>query len=195
MPRRERELEDGGIYHVYNRGNNRKVLFRNADDFAVFRELWIKAKERYDFRIYHYGWMSNHYHVLLRIGSGKDLSRLLHWVQLGYARYLKKKYKAVGRFFQERYRSPRIPAESYYLQCGRYIERNPVVAGMVSKAGRYEYSSAAYDAIGKADILVTEDLYYAQMGRTAEERQQAYRKFLSLEDPYRGMVDEALVKV
>lgn len=195
MPRKVRELEDGGIYHIYNRGNNRRILYRAEKDFAVFRRLWLRAKERYDFWVYHYCWMSNHYHILLKIGRGKELGSLLHWVQLGYARYFKKRYKISGRFFQERYRSPKIPEESYYLQCGRYIERNPVVAGITKEAVDYRYSSAAFYGLGQQDDLITENLYYAGMGKTAEERRKYYREFLSLEDPYRSMVDGALIKV
>ncbi len=73
MPRKVRELEDGGIYHIYNRGNNRRALFREGKDFNAFRDLWLSVKLRYEFDIYHYCWMSNHYHVLLRVKRGEDL--------------------------------------------------------------------------------------------------------------------------
>lgn len=195
MPRKPRELEDGGIYHIFNRGNNRWKLFRDSEDYGVFYGLWYEAKDRCGAEVFHYCWMSNHYHVLLKIEIGKTLGRLLHWVQLGYARYFKKKYKTVGHIFQERYRSPRIPEESYYLQCGRYIERNPVKAKMVSIAERYPYSSAAYYAAGKTDGLITANLYYKSLGNTLETRRENYRKFLTLEDPYDSMISAALVKI
>ena len=194
MPRKVRELENGGIYHVYNRGNNRRNLFRDAKDFETFRRLWLKAKERYAFWVYHYCWMSNHYHILLKIGRGKDLGRLLHWVQLGYARYFKKRYKISGRFFQERYRSPRIPEESYYLQCGRYIERNPVKAKKVVRAEDYCYSSAGYYVEGRKDPLLTENLYYQEMGKSAEERRKNYKAFVRIDEPYSELISDQLLK-
>lgn len=72
--------------------------------------------------------MTNRYHLLVESKEADSLPRFMHWVQLGYARYYKKKFETTGHVFEERYRSPRIAKESYYLQCGRYIERNPVKA-------------------------------------------------------------------
>lgn len=195
MPRKPREIEDRGIYHVFNRGNNRWKLFREPEDYGVFSALWYEAKGRYSADVFHYCWMSNHYHVLVRMEIGEDLGKLLHWVQLGYARYFKKKYKTQGHIFQERFRSPRIPEESYYLQCGRYIERNPVKAKMILAAEDYLYSSAAYYVTGQTDGLITPNLYYEGLGKTPETRRENYRKFLLLEDPYEPMISAALAKV
>lgn len=119
----------------------------------------------------------------------------MHRTQLAYARYFKKKYKFMGHVFQERFRSPRIPEESYYLQCGRYIERNPVKAGLVKDAAGYPWSSAAYYALGEPDALITPNLYYAGMGASTAERQENYQKFLSMDEPYGAIVDQALTRV
>jgi putative transposase len=195
MPRRQRELEDGGIYHVYSRGNNRQRLFRGEADFEKYLELLKRSRERYAFRLYHYCLMSNHVHLLLEIMCGKDLARVMHDLQLGYARYYKKQYKYTGHLYQGRYRSPRIPGESYYLQCGRYIERNPVKTGLVSQAEDYKYSSAAYYVLGQRNDLITPNRYYAGMGRTETERQAAYRELVRLEEPYSDMVTAGLQRV
>jgi len=119
----------------------------------------------------------------------------MHAFQLNYARYFKRKYQTVGHVFQERFRSPRIPEESYYLQCGRYIERNPVKAGLVTEAAEYLHSSARYYVLGTEDPLITPNVYYAEMGRDVGERKENYRRFLLLDEPYSSMVDAALVKV
>lgn len=193
MPRKVREIEDGGIYHVFNRGNNRMDLFRESKDFAWFYSLWIKGKEKYPCDVFHYCFMNNHYHILVRMTLGSDLKKLLHDVQLGYVRYFKKKHRFIGRLFQERYRSPRIGAESYYLQCGRYIERNPVKAGLVGLAEDYEYSSARYYVKGKDDSLVTPNLYYDGLGRNTGERRKKYRNFLAMDEPYSPMIDRMLL--
>ena len=70
-----------------------------------------------------------------------------------------------------------------------------MVAGMIKAAADYPYSSAALYGLGRRDDLVTTNLYYEGMGKTAEERQGYYRKFLSLQDPYRSMIDGELIKV
>lgn len=188
-------LEDGGIYHIYSRGNNRKWLFRDKDDFRFYKELLADQRDKYSYDLYHYCLMTNHIHMLLRIKQGDELPRLMHGVQLGYTRYYRKKYKYLGHLYQGRFRSPRIADESYYLQCGRYIERNPVKAGVVEHAADYPYSSAADYVLGISDSLVTHNPYYLEMGKTFEERQKNYELFVSLDEPYREMVDAGLARV
>ncbi len=195
MPRRVRELEDGGIYHVFNRGNDRRKLFGSSEDFQFFLEKLLQEKLLLDVKVYHYCLMTNHFHLLFEVMKGQDLPKLMHRLQLAYARYFKKKYDFQGHVFQERFRSPRIPRESYYLQCGRYIERNPLKAQMVVEAHDYPYSSARYYACGHKDPLITPNVYYELMGATGEQRQISYRDFLSLEDPYTNVLDETLTKV
>lgn len=195
MPRRVRELENNGIYHVYARGNNRQKIFRDREDFEAYLEILSRVKERYEFEIYHYCLMTNHFHFLMRVQLGAELPRIMHQIQLRYVKYYKKKYRYYGHLFQGRFRSPRIAEESHYLQCGRYIERNPLKARMTKKAWEYEYSSAAYYVLGKEDKLMTPNLYYEDMGKTPTERQTAYKKFVSIDEPYAAMIDEYLRRV
>lgn len=195
MPRRKRELENGGIYHIYCRGNNRQRLFRCEKDFEKYLELLKKIKDRYEFQLYHYCLMSNHVHLLMEVVQGRNLACIMHQLQLGYARYYKKQYKYTGHLYQGRFRSPRISEESYYLQCGRYIERNPVKAKMVDKAEDYEYSSASYYVMGHDNDLIAMNRYYASMGKTVEERRRAYREFVTLDEPYEDMVTAGLQRV
>ena len=194
MPRKPREFVAGGIYHVFNRGNNRKVLFEEAGDFECFMRLLKDGSSRESVCLYHYCLMSNHYHLLVRSNEMESLPRYMHWVQLGYARYFKKTYETTGHVFEERYRSPRIAEESYYLQCGRYIERTPVKARMVKKAADYPYSSAAHYVRGRKDPLVTENLYYQAMGSSEEDRRRNYEKFVSIEEPYTDLIAAQLLK-
>lgn len=195
MPRRQRELTDEGIYHVFNRGNDRRLLFREEQDFRQFMKALLAAKTRLHSDIYHYCLMTNHFHFLLQVRKGKDLPDLMREVQLTYTRYFNKKYRCVGHLFQERFRSPRIPEESYYLACGRYIERNPVKAGMVVEAASYPYSSAAYYVNAAIDPLLTANFYYEEMGRSDHERRLSYRKFLMIDEPYGDILDRELTKV
>jgi len=195
VPRKIRELVDGGIYHVFNRGNDRRDLFQNQEDFNYFLNQLLMVKTELVVDLYHYCLMTNHFHLLIQIHKAEALSKLMHRLQLSYARYFKKKYSFVGHVFQERFRSPRIPEESYYLQCGRYIERNPVKAGLVKDSSQYEWSSASYYASGKQNLLITPNLYYQEMGLTPEQKQSNYQKFLSVDEPYSKLVDEMLVKV
>ncbi len=195
MPRTPRELVDGGIYHVFNRGNDRRQLFGEPEDYRCFLNHLRRGLADRPGALYHYCLMPNHFHLLLAVQHGEDLPALMHRTQLAYARYFKKTRAFTGHVFQERFRSPRIAEESYYLQCGRYIERNPVKAHLVAQAADYPYASARYYALGQPDPLVTPNPYYEAMGQVAEERQQRYREFLALEEPYAPMLDAALTHV
>ncbi len=123
MPRKPRELVDGGIYHVFNRGNDRRQLFGEPEDYQRFLGDLQRGLTERAAALYHYCLMPNHFHLLLQVQQAPDLPTLMHRLQLGYARYFKKTRAFTGHVFQERFRSPRIAAESYYLQCGRYIVR------------------------------------------------------------------------
>lgn len=195
MPRRRRELVDEGIYHVYNRGNDRRQLFSEPEDYRCFLNHLSLGISKYSVKLYHYCLMPNHFHLLLKVQGADDLPDLMHQVQIAYVRYFKKTRAFVGHVFQDRFRSPRISQESYYLQCGRYIERNPVKAAMVKEAQGYPYSSAAFYGRGEKDPLLTVNPYYLEMGSSEPERQRRYREFLALDEPYAAMVDAALTQV
>ena len=195
MPRKPRELVDSGIYHVFNRGNDRRQLFSEAEDYLCFLNHLKEGNSRFSTELYHYCLMPNHFHLLLKIQKGDDLPTMMHRVQLAYARYFKKTRAFIGHIFQERFRGPRIDKESYYLQCGRYIERNPVNAGLVQDASDYPYSSAKFYTRGEKNTLLTPNPYYLPMGHSEQERRQRYRDFLMLEEPYAAMLDAALKKV
>jgi len=139
MPRKPRAFVDGGIYPVFNRGNNRKSLFHDETDFSCFLTLLSRAQVKYALPLFHYCLMTNHFHLLVRTETKEGLPQCIHWLQLAYARYLKKRYRTTGHIFEERFRSPRIAEESYSLQCGRYLERNPVKARITRHAWEYAY--------------------------------------------------------
>jgi putative transposase len=193
MPRKSRELMDLGIYHIVGRGNNRQKLYQEKADYEQKIALLLRAKQKWTFELFHYCLMPNHFHLLVRVQKGADLPSIMRETLLAYTRYCKRKYRFMGHLFQGRFKSPRIPEESYYLQCGRYIERNPVKAKMVSEAWHYPYSSACFYISGKSDSLITPNLYYQQMGSSDTERQEAYRRFLLQDEPYRSIVDAELL--
>ena len=186
MPRAKRALLDLGIYHVFNRGNNGLDIFNDSDDFCMFSRLLNESKNEFNVQIFHYCLMRNHFHLLLQIPHWDTLPKFMHKIQLTYARFFKKKLDFTGHLFQNRYRSPLIPEESYYLECGRYIERNPIKAGLVSDPSQYKWSSAKYYTRGLSDPIVTPNSYYLEIGQTPEERKIQYQKFLLIDDPYKN---------
>jgi len=193
MPRPPRPLVEGGCYHLIARGNNRQFLFTEEAAFRYFLDGLARAKTRYPAKLYHYCLMSNHIHLLLAIESGADLPRFMQHLLQGYGRWYQHRVGQVGHVWQGRYKSPLVARDSYFLEAGRYIERNPLRAKLVTDLKDYPWSSYAFYAYGTDHALVDEDPYYASLGSTAYRRQEAYRQFVSLESPYATILDTQLL--
>ena len=194
MPRKPRPLVDNGCYHLIARGNNRQHLFQETSDFQRFLDLTARAKARHSSKLYHYCLMSNHIHLLLEVASGKDLPKFMQFLLQSYGRRFQKKIGHVGHVWQGRYKSPLVSQESYFLEAGRYIERNPLRAGMVQDLKDYPWSSYPSYAFGTANPLVDEDPYYQSLGTASCQRQEAYRNFVRMEHPYDTLLDQELVQ-
>lgn len=194
MPRPPRPLVDGGCYHLIARGNNRQFVFPADEAFRYFLDLLARATARYPAKLYHYCLMSNHLHLLLEIGVGGHLPKFMQFILQGYGRWYQARVGHSGHVWQGRYKSPLVTQESDYLEAGRYIERNPLRAKLVTDLNDYPWSSYRYYAYGFPNPLVAEDPYYSQLGPDPSRRQAAYRDFVRLESPYAPLLDAELVQ-
>ena len=93
-----------------------------------------------------------------------------------YVQYYNYTYKRTGTLWEGRYKATLIDSETYLLTCMRYIELNPVRAGMVSHPSEYPWSSYHYNAMGQPDELITPHIEYQRLDKTDETRQAAYRQ-------------------
>jgi len=167
-----------GFLHVISRGNNRRKLFLQQKDFRIFYRLLIKLKGDEKIKIYHYCLMSNHVHLLLGTDEGSNLSLFMKRLNLTYSNYYRKKHDYVGHLWQGRFKSKVIDNDEYFLQCGKYIELNPVRAKIVALPQDYYYSSYHYYACGAPDELLTSDPFYLGLGSTAAIRQEKYKNLI-----------------
>ncbi len=194
MPRKPRLLLDNGYYHLIARGNNRQFIFVEASAFLRFKELLLESKSKFSWKLLHYCLMSNHIHLLGQIHLGAELPRLMQFLLFEYSRWHKKQNHYSGHLWEGRYKSPLISKESYLLECGRYIERNPVRAGVVKIAEEYPWSSYSYYASAQKDLLVDEDPYYAGLGKDDETRRRNYKEFVKCDGPYDAILEESLLQ-
>ena len=141
MPRIARGLADGCIYHVLNRGNARQQVFQHDDDYAEFVGLLGRGKERFDVRLLSYCLMPNHFHLLLQADSAADLSRVMQWVMTCQVRRYHRKHKSSGHVWQGRFKSFLVQEDIHLLTVARYVEGNPVRAGLVTTAPAWRWSS------------------------------------------------------
>jgi putative transposase len=96
-----------------------------------------------------------------------------------YVRYINHTYRRTGSLWEGRFKASLIDSEAYLLTCMRYIEMNPVRAGMVNHPSEYRWSSYAANAQGQADKLITAHPLYLQLGQEVSERYFAYRELFT----------------
>ena len=150
MPRKPR-IELAGYHHIINRGVNRSVVFVDDNDYEMFLKIVCKACRVYGVVLHDYCLMSNHFHLLAETAR-ENLSSFMKQINANYAIYANKKQKRSGHFWQGRYYSRYINSENYYYTLIRYIEQNPVEAGIVSKVEDYPYTLGSVIANGLAPV-------------------------------------------
>lgn len=139
MPRKER-ITEPGIYHIINRGVERRNIFYDDLDYNFFLELLLVLTKDYDIIIHVYCLMTNHYHILLETRQ-KNLSKAIQFLNDKYAKYFNKKYKRVGHLWQGRYKSYSLYDEAHFWIVAKYIERNPIKANIIENITAYKYQS------------------------------------------------------
>jgi len=164
--------------HVIQRGNNREAIFFCDDDYARYRDWLAEAAGEYGCAIYAYVLMTNHVHLLATPTHADSLPRMMQSLGRRYVRHVNAAYRRTGTLWEGRYRAAPIDSDVYFLACCRYIELNPVRAGMVKYPRDYPWSSWRAHAHGADDSLVCTHALYRALGGTAAERQQAYRALL-----------------
>lgn len=122
--------------------------------------------------------MPSHIHLLIQTNKATDFSVFMKKISLSYYHYFKKKYGWIGHFWQNRFKSKPVGKDEYFIQCGKYIELNPVRAGIVKEPQEYPYSSYNYYVQGKENDLLTEDLFYQELGNNRKEREDSYQKLI-----------------
>ena len=176
MPRTARQLVDDSCYHVLTRGNNRAAVFHEPADYQRYGQLLLELLPTHRVQVYHYCLMTNHVHLLVRTATGAGLRQAMQQLNLRYALAYKRKYGHTGHLWQDRFKSLPIADDSYLLQCGTYIELNPVRARMVQQPPDYPWSSARRYLTGHRDPLITPSPAYLNLGRTAPDRQRHYQQ-------------------
>lgn len=157
MPRQPRshQMDDNQTYHILNRGILRQEIFHDDQDASYFLQTINRYKQKASFEVYHWCLMPNHFHLLIELSNGYLLSKVVGACQQIYAFYYHRRYKTAGRLFQNRFKSQAIQKERYLFACGRYIELNPVRAGLVELPWQWRWTSARYYAFEEKDDITS----------------------------------------
>ena len=185
MPRIARIIAPGYPHHITQRGNNRAVVFYDDEDRQTYLDLLAGYTKRYALQVWAWCLLDNHVHLLVVPETEKALARGIGLTNMVYTQYFNRKYDQSGRIWQNRFFSCVVERKTYLWAVARYIERNPLKAGMVEQVQEYRWSSAACHVSGADNALLHQPdwLDPAEQGAYAaycqgedEEQDNAIRK-------------------
>ena len=177
MPRPLRPIDDGLVYHVISRGNNRRSVLHGDGDYLAFLQAVADLKERKPFELYGYCLLGNHIHLLLRPRKG-SISRILQSLLVSHTQRYHRLHRSSGHVWQGRFKSPVIQDDEHLLTVLRYIEANPLRANLVEKAGDYRWSSFACHGGGSSDPLLDPVPAYEALGAGPASRQRRWSAYV-----------------
>jgi len=169
----------GAMYHVMARGNARQPIFLSEEDRHRFLENIGHVAHRFDWRIWAYCLMGNHYHLAIETNRA-TLSRGMRQVNGVYAQAFNHRHQRVGHLFQGRFRAIHVNRDHYLLEMSRYIVLNPVRAGLVERPGDWpwsSYRSTVGDCPAPEWLATRETL--ALFGSVPDRACQAYARFVA----------------
>jgi len=189
MARLPRFVIPGQPQHIILRGNNRSEIFCADADYRFYLEKLQLACDKHSCDIHAYVLMTNHVHLLITPHAEQSLPKAMQMLGRYYVQYYNTCYQRTGTLWEGRYKATLIDTETYLLTCMRYIELNPVRAGMVSHPSAYPWSSYHHNALGQPNGLVTPYLEYRRLGKTDQERQVAYRQLFKHHIPEKSLTE------
>lgn len=184
MPRRARLRIAGLPLHLIQRGNNRSACFYADEDYGLYLHHLEELSRKFCCAVHAYVLMTNHVHLLLTPARKDGPSLLMKHLGQRYVQYINKAYRRSGTLWEGRFRSSIVQQQGYLLRCYRYIELNPVRAGMVGHPRDYRWSSYLTNGEGMPSRLLKPHEEYLALGREENERLSAYRALFRSElDP------------
>lgn len=161
MPRISRAVAEGLPYHVTQRGNRRGDVFYEDKDRQKYLEWLLKYSREKGLKIWAYCLMTNHIHLVVVPEKADSLEKVLRPLHMRYAQYMNRKKSWSGHLWQGRFFSSALD-ERYLRAAVRYVERNPLRAGIVEKAEDYKWSSAAAHCGKREDEILSADIHLLQ---------------------------------
>ncbi|MCO6454261.1 MAG: transposase [Pirellulaceae bacterium] len=143
MPRQRRADEAGATYHAWNCGNGRQTLFHKPDDYEAFIRVLGEGLARYPVSLFSFTLMPSHWHLVLRPAETGGMGRLLRWVTATHTlrHHAQHDQMGEGHLYQARFKSFPVADDDHFLVVCRYVERNPLRAGLVRRSEAWQYGS------------------------------------------------------
>ncbi|SMN02393.1 Transposase and inactivated derivatives [uncultured Candidatus Thioglobus sp.] len=182
--------------HIVQRGNNKQVCFVNEADMKAYLK-WLKDfADKYSVSIHAWVLMTNHIHLLCTPKTSDGIGKMMQSLGRMYVGYFNHTYKRTGTLWEGRYKSSIIQSERYLLSVYRYIELNPVRAGMVISPNEYSWSSYNFNALGIDNSLIVPHQEYLALGDSEKTRREAYLELfkIAIDDKLLGNIRQNINK-
>ncbi len=168
----------GAFYHVTSRGDHREDIFLNDDDRCDWLEILGAVCARFNWVVYAFCQMTNHYHLLVETVDGK-LSHGMRQLNGQYTQHFNHRHSLVGHLYQGRYKAILVQKEAYLLELTRYVVLNPLRANRVESLDDWHWSSYRYTTEQEvAPIWLDTDWLLSQFGSQRDKAINAYRQFV-----------------
>jgi len=161
--------------HIIHRGNNRQDIFESEEDMIRIKADIKLALSKAACQLHAYVIMTNHLHLLVTPKDKESLAVFMQCLSNRYVRYFNAKHQRTGTLWEGRYKSCVIDSNNYLFALYKYIEMNPVKAGMVKKPADYAWSSYSRNALATADGLITDHTLYKALGKKFDQRCAGYK--------------------
>lgn len=179
MPRQSRIVLPDCPHHIVQRGHNRQAIFFADEDYLHYLDNLRQWKTTLGCKVYAYCLMTNHVHLIVDPGENpENMGLLMKRVAGRQTRYINRLQIRTGSLWEGRYKSSPIQADEYLLACCRYIELNPVRAGVVGVPAHYTWSSLTERTGGIRRCVLDFDPFYLGLGQTSVERSRRYEGLL-----------------
>lgn len=176
MPRKPRFYIPGVPAHVVQRGNSRQAVFFGEEDYVAYLGWLREGAEKHGCDIHAYVLMTNHVHLLMTPDSREGISKTIQYIGRNYVTYINHAYGRSGTLWEGRHKGCVVSSNEHLLACMRYIELNPVRAGMVETPSEYPWSSYRINAFGEKSRIITPHPCYCALGVERADQAYAYRE-------------------
>ena len=167
-------------HHIVQRGHNRQAVFIEDADYQYYLRTLREWKEELAIKVYGYCLMTNHVHLIIDPCEDRDnLGKLMKRLAGRQTRYVNYLERRSGSLWEGRYKSSPIETDTYLLACCRYVELNPVKAGMVKRTENYVWSSFRQKAGIEKEMWIDKDPCYLGLSKNKEEREQRYKHYIN----------------
>lgn len=188
MPRKPRFFIDRAPVHIVHRGHCREPVFFEDQDYSTYIH-WLKAGcSRYGIVIHSYCLMTNHVHILLTSEKAENVSCFMQYVGRHYVPYINYKYGRSGTLWEGRFKASLVDSTNYLLSVMRYIELNPVRAGMVLSPSEYRWSSFKHNTGQLIISAITEHEFFVGLDSSLVKSKEWYL------DSFKNVLSEEAIK-